>query len=114
MTNILKDMAAILNIAELAGPEAAKKMIENNVKKAAIESAETASKKLLNAQKKELQKQDNDNSKVTGKEPSQEVSSHETSSSETAVEGQNSESDIQDTVEISQNAQKALDFDSNE
>lgn len=112
VSEMLKEMAAILNIAELVGPEAAKELIGNKVKKAAIEAAETASKELSDAQEKELQEKNaNDSSKVTGNEQSQEVSAQETGSSETVNVSQSPAPEIKDTVEISQNAQKALEFE---
>lgn len=108
MSDILKNMAQILTIAELAGPEAAKGMIENQANKAVIENTETVIKRLSDAQKRELQ-QDKDDSKVTDTEQSQEVSSQETGSSDTTKENQNPAPEINDTIEISQGAQMALE-----
>lgn len=113
MSNILKNMAKILAIAELVGPAAAKDMIENQANKIVVEDAEKAIKRLSDSQKKELQKQHDDaDSKVTDSEKSQEVSKQEIDSNETtANEDQSSTSEIKDTVEISQSAQKSLEFE---
>lgn len=109
MSDIFKDMAAILTIADLVGPEAAKELIGNKVKKAAIEATETVAKKLSDAQKKELEKQKNGSSKINDKKQSQESSVQNTESSKTVEENPKQTSEINDTAEISQSAKTALE-----
>lgn len=127
MPDILKNMAKILAIAELAGPAAAKEMIENQANKIVVDDTEKAIKRISDAQKKELKKQqdesnsqvtdsakpqDGSGSKVTDSEKSQEVSPKETDSDEATAKGnQSSAYEIQDTVEISQSANKSLEFE---
>lgn len=114
MSDILKDMARILAIGQLVGPEAAKEMIGNQSKKSIIEATTIAIKRLSDAQKKELQEQEQTSSTTTSTTSTTNATNATNATDITdrkqdaSKAVQSPQPEINDTVEISQKAQNAL------
>lgn len=115
MSDILKDMARILAIGQLASPEAAKEMIGNTTKKSIIENTVIATKRLSDAQKKELQKQEDASSSTTNTTSTTSTTEATNTTGitdnkqDTSKAVQIPQPEINDTVEISPKALKALE-----
>lgn len=107
-----EDMTSIINDAVAHKDMSAVKTRTNAVsKKAGVTSAKTVAKEIANAQKKELQKQNEASSTIansTSETDSTKTTNNTAPDNNTSETVQSSTPEIKDTVEISQNAQVAL------